>query len=181
MPVDYNVDDVMNLSKRFKKASELGAFILNCMPLSVLPILLVNANRDNNTNNQSGSITTSGIQETTEVFSKFEEIMSNYNTSINAFNNDIVSISQPDNFNSTDSTNQITDSNGKAYYKVPIDRNEKIKKSIMELREKMIETAKSVYNKALYEKPNGSYAYEDCIGLAFDNNLSLTYGIYKQN
>ena len=51
MPVDYNVDDVMNLSKRFKKASELGAFILNCMPLSILPILLVNANRDNNTNN----------------------------------------------------------------------------------------------------------------------------------
>ena len=46
-----NVDDVMNLSKRFKKASELGAFILNCMPLSILPILLVNANRDNNTNN----------------------------------------------------------------------------------------------------------------------------------
>ena len=41
----------INLSKRFKKASELGAFILNCMPLSILPILLVNANRDNNTNN----------------------------------------------------------------------------------------------------------------------------------
>lgn len=181
MPVDYNVDDVMNLSKRFKKASELGAFILNCMPLSILPILLNNANRDNNTNNQSGSITTGGIQETTEVFSKFEEIMSNYDTSINAFNNDIVSLSQPDNFNSTDSTNQITDSNGKVYYKVPIDRNEKIKNSIMELRKKMIDTAKSVYNKALYEKPIGSYAYEDCIGLAFDNNLSLTYGIYKED
>ena len=181
MPVDYNVDDVMNLSKRFKKASELGAFILNCMPLSILPILLVNANRDNNTNNQSGSITTGGIQETTEVFSKFEEIMSDYDTSINAFNNDIASISQPDNFNSTNSSDQVIDSNGKAYYKVPIDRNEKIKNSIMELRKKMIDTAKSVYNKALYEKPNGSYAYEDCIGLAFDNNLSLTYGIYKEN
>ena len=181
MPVDYNVDDVMNLSKRFKKASELGAFILNCMPLSILPILLVNANRDNNTNNYGGSITTGGIQETTEVFSKFEEIMSDYDTSINAFNNDIMSLSQPDNFNSTDSTNQITDSNGKAYYKVPIDRNEKIKNSIMELREKMIDTAISVYNKTLYEKPIGSYSYEDCIGLAFDDNLSLTYGIYKEN
>ena len=51
----------------------------------------------------------------------------------------------------------------------------------MELRKKMIDTAISVYNNALYEKPNGSYAYEDCIGLAFDNNLSLTYGIYKEN
>ena len=181
MPVDYNVDDVMNLSKRFKKASELGAFILNCMPLSILPILLVNANRDNNTNNQGGSIITGGIQETTGVFSKFEEIMSDYDTSINAFNNDIVSISQPDNFNSTNSSDQVIDSNGKAYYKVPIDRNEKIKNSIMELREKMIGTAISVYNKALYEKPIGSYSYEDCIGLAFDNNLSLTYGIYKEN
>lgn len=181
MPVDYNVNDVMNLSKRFKKSSELGAFILNCMPLSILPILLVNANRDNNTNNYGGSIITGGIQETTEVFSKFEEIMSDYDTSINAFNNDIVSISQPDNFNSTNSSDQIIDSNGKAYYKVPIDRNEKIKNSIMELREKMIDTAISVYNNALYEKPIGSYAYEDCIGLAFDNNLSLTYGIYKEN
>ena len=51
----------------------------------------------------------------------------------------------------------------------------------MELREKMIDTAISVYNKALYEKPIGSYSYEDCIGLAFDDNLSLTYGIYKEN
>ena len=31
--------------------------------------------------------------------------MSDYDTSINAFNNDIVTLSQPDNFNSTDSTN----------------------------------------------------------------------------
>ena len=51
----------------------------------------------------------------------------------------------------------------------------------MKLREKMIDTAISVYNKALYEKPIGSYSYEDCIGLAFDDNLSLTYGIYKEN
>ena len=181
MPVDYNTDDVMNLSKRFKKATELGAFILNCMPLSILPILLVNANRDNNTNAQTGSIITGGIQETTSVFSKFEEIMSNYNTSINAFNNDIISLSQPDNFNSTNSSDLSIDSNGKAYYKIPIDRNEKIKNSIMELREKMIDTAISIYNNALYEKPVGAYAYEDCIGLAFDNNLSLTYGIYKEN
>jgi len=50
MPVDYNIDDVMDLSKRFKMSTELSAFILNCMPLSILPILLVNANRDNNTN-----------------------------------------------------------------------------------------------------------------------------------
>ncbi len=181
MPIDYNINDVMELSKRFKKATELGTFILNCMPLSILPILLVNANRDNNTNNQSGSITTGGIQETTEVFSKFEEIMSNYDTSINAFNNEIVSLSQPDNFNSTNSKDQVIDSNGKAYYKVPIDRNEKIKNSIMELRKKMIDTAISIYNNALYEKPVGAYTYEDCIGLAFDNNLSLTYGIYKEN
>ena len=181
MPVDYNANDVMNLSKRFKKATELGAFILNCMPLSILPILLVNANRDNNTNAQTGSIITGGIQETTGVFSKFEEIMSNYNTSINAFNNDIISLSQPDNFNSSDSSDLSISSNGKAYYKIPIDRNEKIKNSIMELREKMIDTAISIYNTALQEKPIGAYAYEDCIGLAFDNNLSLTYGIYKEN
>ena len=181
MPVDYNANDVMNLSKRFKKATELGAFILNCMPLSILPILLVNANRDNNTNAQTGSIITGGIQETTGVFSKFEEIMSNYNTSINAFNNDIISLSQPDNFNSSDSSDLSTGSNGKAYYKIPIDRNEKIKNSIMELRDKMIDTAISIYNNALQEKPIGAYAYEDCIGLAFDNNLSLTYGIYKEN
>lgn len=181
MPVDYNIDDVMNLSKRFKKATELGAFILNCMPLSILPILLVNANRDNNTNAQTGSIITGGIQETTGVFSKFEEIMSNYNTSINAFNNDIISLSQPDNFNSSDSSDLSTGPNGKAYYKIPIDRNEKIKNSIMELRDKMIDTAISIYNSALYEKPIGAYTYEDCMGLAFDNNLSLTYGIYKDN
>jgi hypothetical protein len=107
--------------------------------------------------------------------------MSNYNTSINAFNNDIISLSQPDNFNSSDSSDLSTSSNGKAYYKIPIDRNEKIKNSIMELRDKMIDTAISIYNNALYEKPIGAYTYEDCIGLAFDNNLSLTYGIYKEN
>jgi len=47
MPVDYNIDDIMDLSKRFKMATELGAFILNCMPLSILPILLAHADRNN--------------------------------------------------------------------------------------------------------------------------------------
>jgi len=47
MPVDYNIDGVMNLSKRFKMSTELGAFILNCMPLSILPILLAHADRNN--------------------------------------------------------------------------------------------------------------------------------------
>lgn len=180
MPVDYNIDDVMDLSKRFKMATELGVFILNCMPLSVLPILLVNANRDNNTNAQTGSVITEGIQETTEVFSKFEEIMSNYNTIIDAFNNNIISLSSIDNFNKMDSS-FINKIDGKTYYKIPINKNEEIKEGLMSIRQQMIKTAIDTYSEALYYKPVGDYTYGDCLGLAFDDNLLLTYGIYKEN
>ena len=46
MPSDYNINDVMDLSKKFQKATELEAFIINCMPISILPLILAKANRD---------------------------------------------------------------------------------------------------------------------------------------
>lgn len=172
MPVDYNIDDVMDLSKRFKTATELGAFILNCMPLSILPILLVNANRDNNTNVQIGTIITERIQETTGVFSKFEEIMTNYNTSIDAFNNEIKNLSSQENFNSS-----TIIQNEKEYYTIPINRNKEIYDNIMSVRSQMIKTAIDTYNEALNINTNGDYIYGDCIGLAFDDNISFKYGV----
>lgn len=41
----YDIKDVMNLQKSFKKATELEALITNCMPLSILPSMLKNATR----------------------------------------------------------------------------------------------------------------------------------------
>ena len=174
MPVDYNIDDVMNLSKRFKMATELGAFILNCMPLSILPILLAHADRNNEVELQFGSSISGSIQKFEESFSKYNEFINNYDTTINKLSDELAAKSSPDNFNPTNST--VEGADGKSYYKIPINRNNEIYDDIMSIRLQMIDTAISTYNNALkignYIK--GDYTYGDCIGLAFDKERVFT-------
>jgi len=47
----------------------------------------------------------------------------------------------------------------------------------MTVRSQMIETAIDTYNEALNISTNGDYTYGDCIGLAFDDNVSFKYGV----
>ena len=174
MPVDYNIDDVMDLSKRFKMATELGAFILNCMPLSILPILLAHADRNNEVELQFGSPIPGSIQKADESFSKYNDFINSYDATINNLSDEIAAKSSPDNFNPANSS--IEGADGKSYYKIPINRNKEIYDDIMSIRLQMIDTAISTYNSALEigNHIKGDYTYGDCIGLAFDKERIFT-------
>lgn len=175
MPVDYNINDIMEISKRFRISTELGAFILNCMPLSILPILLAYADRNNEVELQFGTTPIPSVTEKSEEsFSTYNTLIKNYDKKINELNDQMVQLGSIDNFKPIDSS--IVEISEKTYYKVQTNKNEKLKDELLNIRKQMINTAIDTYNQALNigKHIKGDYIYGDCIGLAFNKELIFT-------
>ena len=157
---DYNINDVMSLQQKFKKATELEALIINCMPLSILPSLLVNANR---TSDMSQSYTT------------YDNIIKQYDHEIYQFAKNLEKSSK--NFKEKTQTgksgNGKLTANGKSTT-ISLDAAQKVKDDMLNERKKMVKSAIETFTKAIDKKQtkvNGDINYLDCVGLGYSDSI----------
>lgn len=173
---NYDINDVIDINQKFKKTIEIETFIINCLPISILPILLKNADRDNKPELQQNGTIPNIIDKSGNVLSKYNELVMQYDTTVDIINSSILDYSSESNIKPSTEENTIID-NGKKYSKIPIDTNKKIFDNIKKLRQEIIDAAISTYNDALsINDLIGEYTYSDCIGLAFDEKLEYKRG-----
>lgn len=185
MPSDYNINDVMDLSKKFQKATELEAFIINCMPISILPLILAKANRDRQlVNNEIQPLSANGYEE-------YNNLISLYDTKINNLNSSLLEFGGADKIkphassdNSNTSIYHFSDGD-KTFVKTKIGDTSIRMDKMLNIRQQMIDAAISTYNNVINIKNYmlndtkiiGDENYIDCIGLSFntdDNNQIFT-------
>lgn len=168
---DYNINDVMSLQQKFKKATELEALIINCMPLSVLPGLLVNANRKSQPN-VAGSPFMVAPAEANTVYTSYDKIIKKYDESINAFAEKLKT--QSENLKSNLSgQDENTTVGGKEVVNISPGKAEKLKDDMLNDRKLMVELAINSYENAVNQSVYGDVQYLDCIGLAYDPNITF--------
>ena len=155
---DYNINDVISLQQKFKKATELEALIINCMPLSILPSLLINADR-------TSEISTS--------YTSYNEIIKNYDSSIIDFAEKLQKSGNNFKSNTQTSSKPIVEKyNNKKIINISRESVDKIKDDMLNDRKLMVEKAIEVYNESIdksKKKVNGDNMYLDCIGLAYSD------------
>ena len=159
---DYDINDIMSLQQKFKKATELEALIINCMPLSILPSLLINADR-------TSQISTS--------YTSYNEIIKNYDSSIIDFADKLKQSSE--NFKSNTQTSSDpaineykTEKGIKKITNISLQPVNKIKDDMLNDRKLMVKKAISVFNDAIdtnVTKVFGDNIYLDCVGLAYSD------------
>ena len=159
---NYDINDIMSLQQNFKKATELEALIINCMPLSILPSLLNNADR-------TSQISTS--------YTSYNEIIKNYDSSIIDFADKLKQSSK--NFKSNTQTSSDpsineykTEMGTKKITNISLQSVNKIKDDMLNDRKLMVEKAISVFNDAIdtnVTKVFGDNIYLDCVGLAYSD------------
>lgn len=168
LPPEYDTKKTLDISKKFKKAIELESFILSSLVPSILPTIIANANHNGNNDIGNGGVMISNgnLSKPTEVFSTFNNTITDYNNYI------LEKIEELKENNSSDS--MIPQLSGEKFGKkcgsVDIHAAEKQGNIILDIRKEMINQTISVYNNVINNIVNGSYSYEDCIGLAFNND-----------
>lgn len=151
----YDIKNVIDIQQKFKKATELETFIINCMPLSILPSMLANASRTN-------PISTS--------YDTYNEAIKQYDIYINEIAENLANNSK----NIKESTQTSKDENGISY--ISIESLQSIKDQMLSDRKAMIEYAITTYENMIDErktKPIGDINYLDCIGLAYNENAQF--------
>lgn len=175
--IDFDINKIIDLQKKFKRTTELEAFIINCMVPSILPVLLLNAKRDNEIFvQQQGSYLTGNTQQPTDIYSKYNSIMKSYDTSINDYMNEIISLDSSDNITANAEHNDSTKKDEKdSIVNISVSHVKQLQNDILSVRKQMIDksidTYQSVFN---LNDLIGDYTYEDCVGLAYNNNFNFS-------
>lgn len=175
--IDFDINKIIDLQKKFKRTTELEAFIINCMVPSILPILLLNAKRDNEIFvQQQGTYLTGNTQQPTDIYSKYNSIMKSYDTSINDYMNEIISLDSSDNITANAEHNDSTKKDEKdSIVNISVSHVKQLQNDILSVRKQMIDKSIDTYQ-SVFNLNNliGDYTYEDCIGLAYNNNFNFS-------